>query len=191
MSVDAKGADRIALVQEILEADARRMEALAAVAVLGLSDGWIGAGFVRDAVWDHLHGYPASPPTGDVDVLWFAPDVADADLDRALERKLRALLPGFDWSVKNQARMHSRNGDVPYASVADAMAHWPETATAVAARISEWLVEVNAPLGLDDLFSLRLRPTAAFAGAKHTIFRDRLSSKRWTGRYPLLTVVDA
>ena len=37
--------------------DPIRMNALYAVQALELNDGWIGAGFVRDAVWDHLHGY--------------------------------------------------------------------------------------------------------------------------------------
>lgn len=31
--------------------------------------------------------------------------------------------------VKNQARMHLRNGDRPYQSATDAMRYWPETAT--------------------------------------------------------------
>ncbi len=87
--------------------------------------------------------------------------------------------------------MHLRNGDDAYNSVADAMQYWPETATAVAVRlVDDDSVEVNAPLGLDDLFALRLRPTSVFAGEKRSIFQQRLIEKRWLERYPLLTVVE-
>jgi len=188
MAID--GDDRAgATVRALIEADELRMAALSAVADLALPDGWIGAGFVRDAVWNHLHGLSGALPAGDTDVLWFDTEAADEAVDRALEERLRAALPCFDWSVKNQARMHARNGDAPYVSVADAMTHWPETATAVAARLVAGGVEISAPLGLDDLFAMRLRPTLSFTGRKHAIFRQRLASKRWVERYPMLTIV--
>lgn len=181
--------DPIAAVQGILLGDPLRRAALLAVAALGLPDCWIGAGFVRDAVWDHLHGYAVSPPRGDVDVLLFDPETTDHRCDQHVEQQLRSAMQGVDWSVKNQARMHLRNGDDPYRSVADAMRHWPETATAVAARIATaGVVEISAPFGLDDLFALRLRPTPAFLAAKLAIFEERVSSKNWLERYPRLTI---
>ena len=60
-------------LQRLLFSDPIRMEALYAVQALELNDGWIGAGLVRDAVWDHLHGYGQRPVSGDVDVVWFDP----------------------------------------------------------------------------------------------------------------------
>lgn len=165
------------------------MEALREVAALSLPDSWIGAGFVRDAVWDHLHGFPLAPPPGDVDVLWFGDDRASADEDCQIEAQLCSRLPLLDWSVKNQARMHRRNGDRYYVSVADAMAHWPETATAVAVRLTDdEVLEVSAPLGLDDLYALRLAPTAGFATAKRSIFDARVRAKDWLARYPKLVL---
>ncbi len=64
------------VLQGLLLNDPLRMKALHAVQALGLNDGWIGAGFVRDAVWDHLHGYGPRPLSGDVDVVWFEPKTA-------------------------------------------------------------------------------------------------------------------
>lgn len=181
--------DQISVIQMLMMSSPLRRRAFELVAALRLPDCWIGAGFVRDAVWDHLHGYDAAEPFGDVDVIWHHRASPHADLDRQFERKLHEALPGQQWSVKNQARMHLRNGDAPYTSVADAMQHWPETATAVAARLGDsGSIEVNAPLGLDDLFALRLRPTPAFQTEKLPIFTDRVSSKRWTERYPNLSL---
>src|SRR5919202_1978976 len=89
---------------------------LRGLASLDLPDAWIGAGFLRNAVWDALSGFPfGTNPPGDVDVAWFDPARADPAEDAALEARLRALCPGLPWSVRNQTRMHRRNGDPPYA----------------------------------------------------------------------------
>ena len=167
----------------LIRADDWRMTALRAVRTLDLPDGWVGAGFVRDAVWDHLHGWTGRRPAGDVDVLWFDPARDDAAQDAALEAQLHDLHPDIDWSVRNQARMHIRNGDRPYQSVADAMTFWPEIATAAAVRLThEDRLEINAPLGLDDLFALRLAPTPG----KQAAFAARVAAKDWLTRYPKL-----
>jgi hypothetical protein len=56
-------------------------------------------------------------------------------------------------------------GDAPYASAADAMRFWPETATAVAVRrTAEGPCEIAAPFGLEKLFGLVLRPVSRFRG---------------------------
>jgi len=111
----------------------------------------------------------------------------NASEDTALEAELRLLEPGVAWSVKNQSRMHLRNGDIPYQSVVEAMRHWPETATAVGVRLTaEAGYDFIAPYGLDDLFGLILRPTPYFRGAKQGVFLDRVQRKRWLEKWPLL-----
>ena len=172
----------------LLRTDPVRWRLLEVVSHLGLPDCWIAAGFIRNAVWDALHGRTAQPPLGDVDVIWFDPDRAEEAHDRKAEAALRALAPSVDWSVKNQSRMHARNGDLPYRSATDAMQYWPETATAVAARRSgAGQLEIASPLGLDDLFNLVLRPTPGFAGEKRPIFEARVRTKAWMTAWPLLT----
>lgn len=179
--------DAASQVVAILRADPLRWHLLGVVSALSLPDGWVGAGFVRNAVWDHLHGYSFSAPTGDVDVIWHDPLCVDAAEDRKHEAALHVVEPKFAWSVKNQARMHGRNGDEPYSSATEAMRYWPETATAVAVRrIGPDDCEVAAPLGLDDLMHLVLRPTARFAGEKHHIYEERVRSKGWVKAWPLL-----
>ena len=177
-------------LQRLLLADPLRMQALKAVRALQLPDGWAGAGLVRDAVWDHLHGYGQQSVAGDVDVVWFDAERCDPALDTQLQSKLNQLSAGFDWSVKNQARMHLRNGDTPYLSTENALSYWPETVTAVAVRLTDaGHIEVIAPFGLDDLFELRLRPGPGFEGEKRVIFRERVVEKRWRERYPLLELI--
>jgi hypothetical protein len=174
-------------IAEIIRNDPLRWGVLELVRELVLPDCWIGAGFVRNAVWDYLHGRPPGPPTGDVDVIWFDPARACRGKDEEQEAFLRAREPGLNWSVKNQARMHQRNGDPPYSSATNAMRYWPETSTAVAVRRTEHdECEIAAPLGTGDLFGLILRPGPAFAEEKRSAYGARLQAKRWTTIWPLL-----
>ncbi len=173
-------------LRSLLQADEERMRVLRYVADMHLPDCWIGAGFVRSLVWDHCHGLKSSPLNADVDVIWFGPANATEDADRLFETQLRHRAPTILWSVKNQGRMHKTNRDNPYLSTADAMTHWPETATAIGARLGKGGVEILAPFGLTDLFKLVIRPTPAFAGERQAVVVDRLEKKRWLERWPKL-----
>lgn len=178
-------------VDTVLRSDPHRWHLLGLVSDLGLPDCWIAAGFIRNAVWDALHGRIPGSHLSDVDVIWLDADRSEEVVDRELERSLRALAPSVMWSVKNQARMHVRNGDAPYLSATDAMRYWPETATAVAARRSgNNKLEIASPLGLEDLLNLVLRPTQRFAVEKRSIFEERVRSKSWMISWPLLTLAE-
>ena len=160
------------------------------VDALGLPDCWIGAGFVRDPIWDALHDrMPDCRLLNDVDVVFSDRADPGAARDRAVEAILVARAPGVPWSVKNQSRMHVRNGVPPYVDTADACARWPETATAVAARWSNGAVELLAPHGVDDLAGLIVRPTPAFMTRRDEIAR-RVAAKNWRVRWPKLRLID-
>ncbi|WP_201445580.1 nucleotidyltransferase family protein [Belnapia sp. F-4-1] len=160
--------------------------ALGSLASLGLPDAWIGAGALRNPAWDALSGFaPGSNPPEDIDVVWFDPARATPEADAAIEARLHALHPGLPWSVHNQARMAARNGDAPYVSTLDAIAHWPETATAIAARWTANGVETIAPPGTADLLGLILRPTSP---SKVAAMAARAAAKGWTRRWPRLTM---
>lgn len=181
--------DRFAQLRRLIVSDPWRMRVLRFVHALGLPDCWVAAGFVRSCVWDHLHGYPASPALQDIDVIWFDPEQPAAEQDAALERVLRACDASLAWSVKNQARMHQRNADKPYSSAIDAMRYWPETATAVGVRMgAQGHINIAAPFGLDDLFALRVCPTEAFSTDKYGIYLERIRARQWTARWPCLTI---
>ncbi|WP_409244855.1 nucleotidyltransferase family protein [Enterobacter asburiae] len=71
--------DYLNSLQRISSVDPSRMQVLYAVRDLQLRDCWTGAGFVRDAVWDHLHVDWHHSLSGDVDVAWFDPEGCTAD----------------------------------------------------------------------------------------------------------------
>ncbi|WP_410770048.1 nucleotidyltransferase family protein [Fontibacillus sp. BL9] len=164
------------------------MADLKAVASLGLPQGCIAAGYFRNFVWDVMHGYADRTPLHDVDVLYFDPECLDEGMEKRLDAQLKERIPNRDWSVKNQARMHRKNDEPPYRSVADAMLHWPETATAVGASLNEGGdIEIVAPFGLDDLLGLLVRQSPYFRD--RSIFEQRIREKEWLRIWPQLTVV--
>ncbi|MDU4251099.1 nucleotidyltransferase family protein [Pseudomonas sp.] len=164
-----------------------RLHLLRVVRDHGPEGAWIAAGFVRNAVWDALHGYIEPTPLSDIDVLYFASDNREPEADHAWERRLLEVCPEVPWSVRNQARMHLRNADRPYRDCADAMCHWPEICTAVAVRLCSESLELLAPLGIDDIWALRVRPTEHFR-AKPDIYRERIAAKNWPARWPKLRI---
>lgn len=75
----------LARLQAIIAADSQRMHVLQLVQELGLPDCWLAAGFVRSAVWDHLHLRSPSPLPGDIDVIWHDRTRATSEHDAMLE----------------------------------------------------------------------------------------------------------
>ncbi len=175
-----------AKVVEILRSCPDSLPCLEAVKALDLPDAWIGAGFVRNRVWDRLHGYSYWTALNDIDVVYF--DLSD--ISRAKENELEAELArttsGYPWSVRNQARMHLLGGFPPFRNSTDAITHWVETATAIAVRLDgEGKIELLAPHGLRDLFQLYIAPTPAYKN-RLDVLKKRASTKRWQSLWPKL-----
>ena len=169
------------------------MAALVAARSLGLSSWCIGAGAVRSLVWDALHGFEAPTELQDVDVVHFTGEAAGAVSDAVLESRLRELMPAVQWEVTNQATVHRWFADHlgqtvhALASLEEGVATWPEFATCVGVYLSDdESIGVVAPHGLDDLFGLRVRHNPI--RASFAVYRQRVESKRFAERWPLLSI---
>lgn len=176
------------LIREWITGDPFRMRALHIARELDLPDWCIAAGFVRNLVWDKLHGFEIPTPLEDIDLIYFDPAHASRDHDRDIEAQLAALDSSLPWSVHNQARMHEHNGDRPYFSSLDAMGFWVEQETAVGVRLgSNDEIEVISAFGLDGLFDKRITPNRTKrTGA--AAFSARLTRKNWLWIWPELRV---
>lgn len=167
-------------------ADAQRMKVLRAVASLELPDCYVAAGFVRNMVWDHLHGFEATP-LNDIDVVFFDPTNTYEGYTVRVEEKLSSFEPSVRWEVRNQAVMHRRNNDQPYDNTTDAMSYWPEKETAVGVNLeSSGIIRVAAPFGLESLFAgcISHNPKRA-----RSVFLERLATKQWLHKWPRLEIV--
>jgi hypothetical protein len=179
----------------IVRASDRFMAALRAVRSLRLASWCIGAGAVRNLVWDALHGHAVPSPLADVDVAYFdAGDLSEAS-EQALQRRLVALAPGYPWEVTNQARVHLwfeawfGHAVPPLPSLEAAVASWPEYATAVGVTLADTgALRLIAPHGLDDLFGMVVRRNPARVSLE--TYRHRVAQKRYAERWPRVRIVD-
>jgi hypothetical protein len=177
-------------IADIIAQDPVGMKQLRAARALALPDWCIAAGFVRNRVWDHLHGIspPREPP--DIDVLYY--DAADLSKEReaGYEKRLDGLLRGPLWQVRNQARMHVPKDLPQHRDTADSMIYWLETVTAVGVRLeADDGLTVIAPLGIDDLVNLRCQPTA-FGRTRRHEYEARIAAKRWRTLWPKVRFLD-
>jgi uncharacterized protein len=174
----------------LILADPWRRSVLEVVRRHRLPDWAIGAGFVRSAVWDALHGYREPTPLADVDVLYFDRGNLSREREKAIEEALATAMAKVPWSVRNQARMHRRNGDRPYADTTDALRYWLETPTAVAIRLDDRdHPSLLAPFGIDDLTGMVCRPTPR-GREKFAEYRQRVGEKNWSAHWPQVRILD-
>lgn len=181
-------------LHRILRADASFMAILRAVRAAELPQGCVGAGAVRSLVWDALHGRAQWTMRGDVDVAYFDDeDLSEASQCAHLDR-LRRIEPDVPWEVVNQAGVHlwyERDFGFavpPLSSIEEAIASWPEYATCVAVRLAaDDGLDIVAPWGLDDLFSMTVRHNPARASLAE--YRRRLQAKRYAERWPRVTLL--
>jgi hypothetical protein len=177
----------------LLVAEAWMQRALEAVAASGLPDAWIGAGVIRDLVWGRRHGGFDPAVVKDIDVAYFDADDLTMEREKAAQETLLRLAD-MPWEATNQAAVHTwyhrHFGGPPvesFASVHDAVATWPETATCVAVRHGPGGFEICAPHGLADLLGgvWRVNP----ARVTPAISQARLTRQRVRVKWPLVTVV--
>jgi hypothetical protein len=180
----------MSLIARIIAQDPVGMKQLRAARTLGLPDWCIAAGFVRNRGWDHLHGISPSRPPPDIDVLYYDASDVSKDREAAYETRLDQMISGVAWEVRNQARMHIRKNLPPHRDTADAMTFWLETVTAVGVRLEDDdRLTVIAPLGIDDLVTLRCRPTS-FGRTRLDEYEERISRKRWRELWPMVRFLD-
>jgi uncharacterized protein len=157
-------------------------------------DWLIGAGVIRNIVWDYLHGFQEPTSLADVDVIFFDANDLSPERDRDVQEGLTALQADMAWEATNQAAVHLWYEDVfgfpvpPFHSSEEAVSTWPETATSVAVRLlTNDELYVVAPCGLDDLFGMVLRRNPRRVSRE--MFRQRLQAKGIKQKWPRVKVI--
>jgi len=168
--------------------------ALVAVRSLNLSSWCIGAGAVRNLVWDALHGFDTPSALTDIDVAHFDASDRSAGRDTEIARRLADAYPFAQWDVTNQAIVHTwfeaafGHPVSPLVSLHDAVASWPEFATCVGLALrNDGSIDVIAPYGLDDLFAMVVRRNPARVSVD--AYLKRIEQKQYQKRWPRMTVV--
>jgi len=204
---------------EIIKRDPFRMRCLRALRALDLPQGYIGAGFVRNAIWDELHARATPTPLNDIDVIYFSgeinPPLSVASADNTLESvpqpqayspNSAAAKPGL--KAQEQAIERELARMVPQANwqvknqarmhVAHEHAPYQNCHDAISYWIERETCVAVRLLANDDLDILApFGLEANFAGTisinpkypRPEVFKQRLATKNWLTVWPLLTLV--
>lgn len=180
---------------DIVRADSGLMHVLTTVRDLGLNDWRVFSGAVYQSVWNAVTGRPAGFGRKDYDLGYFDPDTSWDAEDVVIKRVADAFDEPFrsQVEVRNQARVHlwfpERFGE-PYGALTGtdaALARFVAPAFAVGVRLEvDDAISIAAPFGLQDVFSMTLRPNP-----------DRPLAKGWSkavasarARWPEVTVIE-
>jgi hypothetical protein len=98
---------RAARLERLVRGSKWFLHVLETARACGAPDCWVGAGALRDLVWDELHGGFRPELVKDVDAAFFDPHDLRPERDQAVEDELSRLLPEVRWDAKNQAAVHS------------------------------------------------------------------------------------
>jgi uncharacterized protein len=171
---------------EIVRATPPLMQVLLVARHLRLPDWLVFSGAVYQPVLNHLTGRPLDFGIKDYDLGYF--DMSDLSYE-AEDEVIRRVKAAFEEplrsavEVRNQARVHlwfeAKFGETygPLSSTAEALERFASATFAVGVRLeSDDRLYIEAPFGLADLFTLRLRPnprrrTVGFARASADVRR--------------------
>ncbi len=168
------------------------LRALHEVAKLNLDAWCIAAGAIRNLVWRHI--FPDAPGVvaSDLDLIYL--NQLSLPSQQTIETQLKQVFPEFNWEVTNQALVHTWYRDhhghaIPaITSLTQALAGWPETATAVGVYLDkQGELKLIAPFGLRDLFLGILRHNAL--GVDRQVFQARLETKAFLQHWPELQLI--
>lgn len=167
-SVEASESELRERLTAIVRATPPLMQVLSVARHLNLPDWLVFSGAVYQPVLNHLTGRPLDYGIKDYDLAYFdasdfsydAEDVVIRRVKAAFDEPLRSMV-----EVRNQARVHlwfeAKFGEPygPLSCTAQALQRFASATFAVGVRLeSDDRLHIEAPFGLADLFSLRLRP---------------------------------
>jgi hypothetical protein len=164
-------------------------DVLGACSSLSIKDYYVAGGAVTQIVWNQLVGRPVHDQVKDVDVVYFDANHSLED-QRHLEETLSHILANkVPLDLKNQALVHLwyplkfGYSILPYRRTEDGIDTWL-SAFAIGVRFERSRLSVYAPFGVDDLFSMTIRPNRR--QITQSIYSQMVES--FSRRWPEVTV---
>jgi len=160
-------------ILNLIQKDEWMMKVLQIAEKQNLKDWVIGAGFVRNKVWDYLHDFQKEKvDTPDIDLVYFDPAGNNMEEDEAMSEKLKQETT-INWEIVNEAYAHV----------------WNHTATGIGVRLKNDKLILMAPHGISDLVNLIVRPSPNFPGCLPLV-KKRIKEKKWLEKWPKLKIIE-
>lgn len=185
--------EQLIILEKILNKNTKLMELLKILENDGLENYYVTAGCVNQTIFNYYHNYDISYGIKDYDIVYFDKDITYEKEDiiiKRLNNKLKEL--NIETDIKNEARVHiwyyEKYGikRTPYTSVEDAISRFGSTITCIGIRLEKEKLIVYAPYGLNDIFTMTIRPV------KKDFPKESYDERatRWMSKWPKLTKVD-
>ncbi|MSP01264.1 MAG: nucleotidyltransferase family protein [Acetobacteraceae bacterium] len=159
-------------LEQIVRSDPDLMRLLDCLRGLTLPQWRLVSGCLYQTVWNVLTHRPRGTGIQDHDVIYFDDDDLSWDAEDAVIRRAEAVAVGCvgPLQIRNQARVHlwyEQHFGHPYAPLRtadEALLTYPATAQAIGVRLeANDRLDIVAPLGLDDVFAMTMRPNPGLA----------------------------
>ena len=158
----------------------------------GLDNYYVAAGAINQTVFNYYHNNSMNYLIDDYDIVYYDEDLSYEKEDKII-KEINLLCKDLNVSldIKNQARVHlwfkNKFGYSiePNKSVEDAISKWESTVTCIGVRLKNNELTIFAPYGLNDLFSLIIRPN------KENFIKKGYEEKtrKWKQNWPKLTII--
>lgn len=189
--------EQLEVLEEILRKNTKLMKILEVLEKYALTNPdfknyYIGAGGINQTVFNYYHGFDLNYGIKDFDIVYYDLDTSYEKEDRII-KDLELLLKDIDgvFDVKNEARVHiwykEKYGTeiIPYVSVEDAISSWGATITCIGVRLEKGKFKVCCPYGLNDIFSMTIRPVKGHFTEDAYIAR----ANRWKNKWNKLKII--
>lgn len=184
--------EQIDILETILLQNEKLKEVLTILSKSKLRNYYVAAGCINQTVFNYYHGNKLDFGIEDFDIVYFDEDLSYEKEDEVIKYVTNLLKDiKVELDIKNEARVYLWYGDKygkmiePYTSVEDAISSWGTSITCIGVRLEEDSFVVCAPYGLNDLFSMTLRPIKKQFSEEQYLIK----TKKWQNKWPLLTVL--
>lgn len=153
---------------------------------------YLAAGAINQTVFNYFHNNPLDKNIGDFDIVYYDENTSyekEDEIIKDLEKTLQNLKVKLD--IKNEYRVpiwlkENYNREIlPYKSVEDAISRWGTTVTCIGVRLENNNFKIYSPYGLDDLFSLTIRPVKIDFNEMDYMKK----TEKWRAKWPKLTII--
>ena len=183
---------QIEILTSILLSSSKLKMILERLANSNLENYYIGAGAINQTVFNYYHGYDMDYGIGDYDIVYFDEDLSYEAEDQVISY-IHDLLKDINiiTDVKNEARVHLwyeekyGNKIEPYISVEDAVSSFGTSITCIGVRLENNKLIVYAPYGLNDLFTMTIRPIKRqFSEEQY-----KIKTAKWKSKWQMLKIM--
>jgi hypothetical protein len=177
-------------LEEIIRSDPDLIRLLEYFRGVGLPQWRLVSGCLYQTVWNVLTNRPRGTGIQDFDIIYF--DAVDLSWE-AEDAVIKSVTVSGPVQIRNQARVHlwyEQHFGVPYPplfSADESLTRYPVTVQAIGVRLEDdERLDIAAPFGLDDLFSMVMRPNRTFQ--HRPTFEAKAARARLV--WPEITVID-